>query len=1112
MTEPTLINSDSYWDGRFATDWESFDGPRQSRFFARLAIENLPPWLISAIKRDALTLADWGCAQGDGTDVWAAYVSAVQITGVDFSRVAVEQARQRYPTIAFVSDDWLATDSRNQIAFDIVFSSNTLEHFHEPYKVLETISQKARKAIVLALPFQEMERIGEHFFSFIAENIPLKLKNGFRLAWSQVVDCRNLPETLWGGDQVFLVYAADEWIDELGIVLSDVSIVQRDNKAQIRLLMDNLECDSNRLTNLQAAIKDRETQVHFLNQQMNEQVLQATERETEIVALREENRLGKLQITELIERETLVNAEAGQLKARIDEQGRELAALIDMHSGPGRRAANLQMQAGSAVNQVEKLTAKICSREAIVKELRSEKEALQKQVAELSEQLNSWQRVAAMGRDELMQLSDWARRIESAPVAYAFKKRLIQAARAGFRMLPVKQGVKQQLRQAVVAKVRRLRRSMQPIDSAGENSALMPAVMTIDVAKSNGRDLFFFAVIDWHFRIQRPQHLAKCFAKAGQRVFYFSNNLVDDDKPGYQIERLDPHLPLYQIRLHAAGAPAIYFAPPTQAAQEMLRASLAQFIIDVDAFSTVSVVQHAYWYPVVTRLPNSYRVYDCMDYHEGFGNVPEPLIEIEKEMLNSADLVVVTSGWLETHARHHNESVAVIRNAGEYQFFSQPPASVYIDAAGRKIIGYYGAIAEWFDLDLVKALATGNPDCLILLVGNDTVGASTFFASLGNVALTGEVPYGQLPYYLYAFDVCLLPFKVIPLTLATNPVKVYEYLAAGKPVVCVDLPEVEQFGEAVYKAGSSDDFVAKVKIALQPDAMSAGRQAMRREFASVQTWDRRIEEMGWAIQDLTMPKVSVIVLTYNNLDFTKACLASLIERTDYGNLEIIVVDNASADDTPDFLRTFERTHSGVKIILNDQNLGFAAGNNVGLAAATGDFLVILNNDTVVTKGWALTMLRHLQRDPSIGLIGPITNNIGNEARVETTYRDVADMPREAVAITLPAMGVAFEIQNAAFFCVMLPRSTYERCGPISEEYGRGFFEDDDYCRLVEVAGLRVLCADDVFVHHHLSASFGKLNNSEREALIAKNRALYEAKWGGWKPHAYRRNAALAERS
>ena len=707
-------------------------------------------------------------------------------------------------------------------------------------------------------------------------------------------------------------------------------------------------------------------------------------------------------------------------------------------------------------------------------------------------------------RTQLTIMSNWAADIDKHSLKHAFKKTALGIARGTLRSMPVSIATKQRLRDVFFSTIRPLRQSVRrksvqvrPADEAAPPRSQRPSAGV-------ARDVFVFAVIDWHFRIQRPQHIARSLAESGHRVFYFSNHFVDADEPGYQLERIPGADALYQVKLHVKGAPAIYFDPPSDQALAMLTRSIAKVIQDFSALSSLSIVQHAYWYPLVKRLPNSYRIYDCMDHHEGFGNVPAKLVEIEKEMLCSADLVTVTSSWLEDFARKHNPSVALVRNAAEYRHFVTRPEQVYKDGKGRRIIGYYGAIAEWFDIDLVRTIALEHPDCLILLVGNDTVGAQKVLADLPNVEFTGEVPYATLPFYLHAFDVCLLPFKVIPLTLATNPVKVYEYLAAGKPVVCVDLPEVGQFGDLVSRACSTDDFVALVGASLQESGVLAEQKsAERRRFASEQTWCHRGAELATALKAVRMPRVSVIILTFNNLDLTRACLDSVLERSDYPNLEVIVVDNASSDGTSAYLEDFARRHPDVRVVLNRENLGFAAGNNVGLSIATGDYLVVLNNDTVVTQGWVMTLLRHFQNDPSLGIVGPVTNNIGNEARIETRYQSIAEMPGEALRYTLANMGKTYPMRTAAFFCVMFPRSVYELCGPICEDYGRGFFEDDDYCRRVESIGKRVVCVDDVFIHHHLSASFNKLKDSERQELFRQNKEVYEKKWGAWVPHSYR---------
>jgi SAM-dependent methyltransferase len=230
MQKKHIINSDGYWNSRFAEDWESAQGPEQSRFFASLAIQNLPHWFIDQLQRQPLTLCDWGCTQGDGTEVWANYVDSKRITGVDFASLAIEQARQRYTSIRFLNEDWLTVEPDKQSVFDVVFSSNTLEHFHEPYAVLKSLSSRATKALVLALPYRELERNKEHFYTFLPENIPSIMDGGFSLIWSRVIDCRQLPNTLWGGDQIVLIYANSFWVDSLGLTLMDLGIEQGDSR------------------------------------------------------------------------------------------------------------------------------------------------------------------------------------------------------------------------------------------------------------------------------------------------------------------------------------------------------------------------------------------------------------------------------------------------------------------------------------------------------------------------------------------------------------------------------------------------------------------------------------------------------------------------------------------------------------------------------------------------------------------------------------------------------------------------------------------------------------------------------------------------------------------
>jgi len=615
-------------------------------------------------------------------------------------------------------------------------------------------------------------------------------------------------------------------------------------------------------------------------------------------------------------------------------------------------------------------------------------------------------------------------------------------------------------------------------------------------------DIYVWSVIDWHFRVQRPQHLARALSEAGHRVFYMSNNFVDCDEPGFKLERLDDDGRLLQVHLHLLGAPAIYTHSPTPEQSAQLAGGLAAFAEWHDGGQAVSIVQHPYWTLLAGRPPTACVVYDCMDHHAGFANNTSGILTEERHLIASSDLVIVTSHWLEQEIGRQDRPVALIRNATEFEHFNRAPTHVFSDPDGQRVIGYYGAIAHWFDVDLVRTVAEAFPQHLVLLIGSDTTGAAQALSDLANVQCTGEVKYSELPYWLHGFDVCLLPFKVEPLTLATNPVKIYEYLSAGKPVVAVDLPEMAQFGKRVRVAGTPLAFVEEVADALAATDDAAAR-IEREAFASSQTWAVRASELDTALALVRPARVTVIVVTYNNLYYTRNCLDSLERYSDWSELEIIVVDNASQDETPAYLREWATRGKLRHVILNVDNRGFAAANNQGLAAASGDYMVLLNNDTYVTRDWVRGLLAHLRRDPDVGLVGPVTNNIGNEARVDANYADMEAMARFATNYTARHAGRAFELPTLAFFCVAMSRATYERIGPLDEDFGIGFFEDDDYCRRVALEGLRCVCAEDVFIHHHLSASFEKLKDDQRQQLFERNKGIYEKKWGPWTPHTYR---------
>lgn len=260
-------------------------------------------------------------------------------------------------------------------------------------------------------------------------------------------------------------------------------------------------------------------------------------------------------------------------------------------------------------------------------------------------------------------------------------------------------------------------------------------------------------------------------------------------------------------------------------------------------------------------------------------------------------------------------------------------------------------------------------------------------------------------------------------------------------------------------------------------------------------------------------RVTIVIVSHNGLVFTKLCLLSLFANTprDYPDFDVVVVDNGSTDGTPEFLRLRARQEPRLRIILNADNRGFARANNQGLAAATGDLLVLLNNDTLLPRGWLTPLVRHLE-DPAIGIVGPLTNRAGNEAQIEAPYVAYGEFERFAEHLLSGQQPSVADVRTATMFCAALRREVYQEIGPLDERFEIGMFEDDDYAMRIRAAGYRVVCAEDAFVHHFGEASLGYLAaNGSYGALFEANRRRFEEKWGvPWSSHEGRRTPAYEQ--
>lgn len=237
---------------------------------------------------------------------------------------------------------------------------------------------------------------------------------------------------------------------------------------------------------------------------------------------------------------------------------------------------------------------------------------------------------------------------------------------------------------------------------------------------------------------------------------------------------------------------------------------------------------------------------------------------------------------------------------------------------------------------------------------------------------------------------------------------------------------------------------------------------------------------------------SIVVVSFENLVFTRLCLESILESTS-GQYEVVVVDNGSADGSADYLTALATHFPHVQVVANESNRGFAAAANQGLQRSRGGHLLLLNNDTVVTPGWLGPLLAELA-DRRVGLVAPATNETDGAARAPTAYRTYGQLVEHSRK--LRSSGRTIEVESLAMFCVAMRRDVFERVGPLDERFEIGLFEDDDYCMRVRTKGLALRCIQTSFVHHFGEASFGKLVPSgEYARLFAANQSRFESKWG-----------------
>ena len=236
-----------------------------------------------------------------------------------------------------------------------------------------------------------------------------------------------------------------------------------------------------------------------------------------------------------------------------------------------------------------------------------------------------------------------------------------------------------------------------------------------------------------------------------------------------------------------------------------------------------------------------------------------------------------------------------------------------------------------------------------------------------------------------------------------------------------------------------------------------------------------------------MSRCDIIIPIWNNLKDTRPCLDSVIKNTSYP-FNVIVIDNASSIEVKRYLEKFKEEHKDkhITIITNERNEGFVKAVNRGVKESKEEFICILNNDTIVTRGWLAETISIIEKNYSVGIVNPSSNTLGQNLNEGVT-------PDSHAEVIKHESGQFVELGSAFGFCMVQRKKLFDEIGLFDEIYGMGYFEDTDFSIRAKEKGYKSVRAIASYVYHRESASFKLLGNFNKN--FKRSKKLFESKWG-----------------
>lgn len=261
---------------------------------------------------------------------------------------------------------------------------------------------------------------------------------------------------------------------------------------------------------------------------------------------------------------------------------------------------------------------------------------------------------------------------------------------------------------------------------------------------------------------------------------------------------------------------------------------------------------------LVDLIENSGVVYDCVDRHSAYQGMIDPAVvdQMEKELAEKSSQVFCTAQGLYDTLIRYNSTTTLIPNGAAYELFSRAAEecgdtdpSQNGDGGKKPVFGFVGALQECINYDYICAVADAWPEGEVVLIGRSLPGVDLSpLTARSNIRLMGLVPQPELPQHIRKFDVCLNAFREGRLSKDVSPLKFYEYLATGKPIVSTGEPlQVQDFADVIHIAHTKEEFVQACADALAEH--DPGQKERRMEYGRQCSWDERVKQMEQVLKE-----------------------------------------------------------------------------------------------------------------------------------------------------------------------------------------------------------------------------------------------------------------------